>query len=907
MPGREGTMAQEKFMNRLELLFKEEQWGRFEPRDIGISKFKILDDLFNSAVSEGKIDEVYEACKVHIEEHVESITAIYLIGLTGYHRDRIQDSLQLKKLIDVFMSHQKWAVVELIADKILEFGENSFALRALAVSLERLGRNREAIPILENLLKIDRFDTEVAKKLSLAVVNEDQAKSIHYMKLAIEGFAKKKDYDEVVTLWNKLIPLSWSELNFFERIERTLTDAKQYDLAAGLIKSLWHKYRDEEMVDESIDLLKKILGYRPDDNQARRDLIKAYGQKYGNHSQYEQFLQLSKLNNYKVPVKYAIQDFEKNIVFDVGNYVFHNSWKLGKISDIDSEYIVIDFKDKAAHRMGIQMALQSLMPVSSDHLYVAEYEDQANVEKMFREDFLNFFEILIRSYNGEIKLADIKHELLGKYIDEKGWAKWWTRARTLIKKDPRYGVSEKSKDLIFLRDKPVTYEDDLLDKFSKTDSFAVRLGIAIEFVNNVNTDSESHVIDFFINYFSEQVKGASTTRLVLSYFILKDIKNNFKSGKIKLETTIHKVEEFIKNSSELNLLSTKITSYDYKKDLVNLIEETRDDWQLVLLELLFESPVRIHRYIINKLIRAHGYNTINTFIDRIIAGSKQYPEVFFWVAKNILTKTWDYEWIDYSRDTLVTTFFRLMSDLKRIETDGSRLKNMSIEILFDNESAVLGEMVKDSSELLIGKLYDLFLHIPFIEEAQADKFLALIKERYSSFSLEQTEKAEDFKVIEEKLIATKEGYEKKKAELERMKKVEMAALSKELARVAEVSADVRDNTDYNALLEKQSVLQLAISKLDEEMKDVTILDLETVGTDSVNIGNSVTVENRDTGEIREYVVIGPWDADFEKGILSYRSPIARAFLGKKLGEEFNMKIDDVDTTFIVKRIEKYHQ
>ena len=50
-------MAKEKIMEKLDSLFKEELWGRIEPKDIGISKFKILDDLFNSVVSDDIIQE----------------------------------------------------------------------------------------------------------------------------------------------------------------------------------------------------------------------------------------------------------------------------------------------------------------------------------------------------------------------------------------------------------------------------------------------------------------------------------------------------------------------------------------------------------------------------------------------------------------------------------------------------------------------------------------------------------------------------------------------------------------------------------------------------------------------------------------------------------------------------------
>ena len=896
-------MAQNKALTKLQSLFKEEQWGRIEPKDIGISKFKILDDLFNNSVSENSIDAIYDECLKHLDEHQDSITASYLIGLIGYHKNNIEDSRHLRRLTEIFLGCQKWAVAEMISEKILEYGENSFALRSLAVSLQHLGRSKEAIPVFESLLKIDRFDPDVAKKLSLALVNEDPNKSIYYMKLAIEGYIKNKEFEEVSTLWNKLVPLAWEDRPFFERLERMLVDAKQYELIALLMKILFQKYKDENKVDESIEVLKTILAYKSDDTSARKDLIKAYNLKYGTHSQFDQFLELSKLGDNKTQIKFAIQDFEKNIVFDKGNYVFHNSWKLGKISDIDSEFIMVDFKDKKGHKMSIQMALSSLVPVPLDHLYVKEYENFAGMKSMFDNDIMEFFQVLLKSYSGEIKLSDIKYEIVPEYLDEKSWTKWWSKTRTQIKKNAMFGVSDKNKDIIFMRDKPVTYEDGLLEKFSTTDSFSAKLGIAMEFVNNADVKDNNAVADFFINYFLDRVKEESSTRLVLSYFVLKDFNRIIKDKEIKLESIRQKVVSFVKNSNEIPLLSRKISSYDYKKDLVNLIQELREDWVQIYTELLFESPIRIHKYIFNKLLIAHAYNAINTFIDRIISSGKQHPEVLMWVVRNIFTKSWNHDWLDYSREDLTISFFRTMSDLKKLELEGTRIKNMALDIISENDYAFLRDVAAENNQLFLAKVYDLFIHILFVEDAQSEKFMSIIKSKYADFNTENVAKLEVS--LGEKLITTKSGYAKKQAELDHMKNVEMANLSKELAKVSEISVDMRDNVDYAALLEKQTVLQTAISKLDEDMKQVTIIDLENIPVDVVNIGNKVTVENLSTNEKIDYVIIGPWDADFERGILSYRSPIAKAVLGKKVNDGYSLKIDDVDVKFKIIGIDTY--
>ncbi len=900
-------MTNDKVLEKINSIFKEELWGRIEPRDIGISKFKILDDLFNSAVSNGIMNELFELSKEHIKSHHESISASYLVGLIGYHAGSIENEGYLRKLIDVFTEYHKWSVVEILAEKILEYEESSTALRALAASLERLGRSREAIPFWESLLKIDRFDAEVAKKLAFAIIDDDQEKSIYYMKLSIEGFLKLRKFDEVSSLWNKLVSVSWEDTAFFNRIERMLVEAKQIELAAGLLKVLLNKYKEDENHIRSIEILKKILEYKPEDIHSRKEIIKLYGIIYAEHSQLKQFIEFSKLDNFKYPVKFAIPDFEKNIVFDIGNYAYHNSWGLGNIIEMDSESIKLNFLNKPDHKMSLQMALQSLKPVNKEHLYVKQFEDNESLKKQLKEKPGQFFELIIKSYGGTISVDDVKRELVPAYIDAKNWAKWWSKARTIIKQNPLFGISEKKKDLIFMRDKPVTFAEELLENFTKATSFSVKLAAAMEFSTNIEKQEAENFASYFIDYFSEEIKGDSITRLILSYFILKDFSKFTDKSKIKLDPIKAKVIDYVKNSSDLPLLSMKISSYDYKKEFINLIAESREDWPEIVSQILFEVPVRIHKYIISSLIRAHSYNIINEFIDRIIAGSRQTPEIFMWVSKNLLTNTWSYDWLDYSKENLAVTFFRMMNELKKIELEGNKLKNTAVEILYDNEMAVLKSIVSDIGLPFLNKLFELLKNVSYIDESQSGKFFELIKKKYPDFQSIAIDQADEAEFSYEKLIVTKEGYEKKKADLERMLNVEMINISKELAAVSEASADIRENIEYSSLIEKQSILKTSISKLDTEMKKADILDLEKISVDSVSIGTKVVFEDIEKSEKLDFTILGPWDADFESRILSYRSPIAIALMGHKPGEEVSVFIDNEERKFKIISIKKYNE
>ena len=392
---------------------------------------------------------------------------------------------------------------------------------------------------------------------------------------------------------------------------------------------------------------------------------------------------------------------------------------------------------------------------------------------------------------------------------------------------------------------------------------------------------------------------------MLSYFILKSFSKFDADKKIKLDPVKNQVLEYMKSSNEIPIISMKITSYDYKKDFVNLIIETRTDWQMVLTELLFETPIRIHKYIVNNLIQAHAYKSVNSFIDRAISGAKASPEIFLWVAKNLLTRTWDYEWLDYPRERLILSYFRVMQELKKSEMKGNRLKNIAVEFLFDNDEAVLRDIVAATDEVLIGKLFDMARGISYLEKNSIDKMYSIIREKYTAFAAEaQNGSGEGDMFDEEKLIVSPQGFERMSQELNRMVNIEMAQLSAELAKLANINGDSRENVDYNSLMEKQNTLKMNITNLDSEIKRAQIIDPKAIADDVVGIGTKVMLAEP-SGEIAVYQILGPWDADFEKGILSYRSPVAKALIGKKAGDEVSLKAGDTDHRYTVRSIEKF--
>ncbi len=136
----------------------------------------------------------------------------------------------------------------------------------------------------------------------------------------------------------------------------------------------------------------------------------------------------------------------------------------------------------------------------------------------------------------------------------------------------------------------------------------------------------------------------------------------------------------------------------------------------------------------------------------------------------------------------------------------------------------------------------------------------------------------------EQVPITKEGYAALKKELERLKTIERPETIRSIE-IARAHGDLSENAEYHAAKERQSFLEGRIGELSYKIGNAKIIDPSSVPKDTVRFASKVLVENLDSEERVEYMIVGPDEADIKQGKISVSSPLGSALLGKKPGDE----------------------
>ena len=133
------------------------------------------------------------------------------------------------------------------------------------------------------------------------------------------------------------------------------------------------------------------------------------------------------------------------------------------------------------------------------------------------------------------------------------------------------------------------------------------------------------------------------------------------------------------------------------------------------------------------------------------------------------------------------------------------------------------------------------------------------------------------------IILTPEGLQKLEQELEYLKVTGRKDIAEKI-KIARGFGDLSENAEYDAAKDAQAAMEKRISEIEEMLKNVQVVDVNTVGTDVVSILSKVKVFDVDMEEEEEYTIVGTTEADPDKNKISDESPIGTALLGKKVGD-----------------------
>jgi transcription elongation factor GreA-like protein/transcription elongation GreA/GreB family factor len=587
----------------------------------------------------------------------------------------------------------------------------------------------------------------------------------------------------------------------------------------------------------------------------------------------------------------AVSSFELLNHMEKGNFVFHTGgWGVGEIIDVSllREQLSVEFEYVPGKKdLSFANAFKNLIPIPNDHFLALRFGKPDLLEQKAKENPVEVIRMLLRDL-GPKTAAEIKDELCELVIPEPEWVKWWQTARAKIKKDTMIEMPEDIRDTFVLRHAEVSHEEQLQKALESRPDPAALTQMVYAFLRDFPETLKN--AEFKANLQAKvqetlAAKDLTEAQIVQLDFFLEDLSNerNF--------TPSHQV---IQNTKSIEELVQAIDILSFKKRTLMAARKVRSDWKELFLNLLFtidQNPLR--DYLFSELLAPETERELKRKLEDLWVHPSRHPELFLWYFQKLMANP-ELPFSDKEgKCRFFEAFFVLLSHLEQAGAQKDLVKKMHT-ILTGSRYAVVREIMQGApletvSEflLLATKCHSLSDHdikiLHSLAEVVHPSLTALRKKQ---------EPVQESNVI----WTTEEGYKKVKDRIQKIATVETIENAKEIE-VARSHGDLRENAEFKSALEKRDRLQGELKLLSEQVNRARVLTTADVTTNAVSVGTIVECKNG-KGKTMTYTILGPWDADPDKAILSFQSKLAQAMKGLTVGSKFQFQGEEFTITAI---------
>jgi transcription elongation GreA/GreB family factor len=272
--------------------------------------------------------------------------------------------------------------------------------------------------------------------------------------------------------------------------------------------------------------------------------------------------------------------------------------------------------------------------------------------------------------------------------------------------------------------------------------------------------------------------------------------------------------------------------------------------------------------------------------------------VLLWIVKNRQSKKFAQLLNDLITPRLFSAIFFAI-DYEALQSAGARRIPLA-EILSDDPDLISDLLATADPETARDLANTLLLNQGF-EELTKKSLLARFIKIFPSI---QSLVAGEGETKNEQFLVSRESYERKRQEYDLIVTKKIPENSRAIAAARE-QGDLRENAGYKMAKQDQQLLMAQKSQLERDLGRVRITDFSDATADQVSVGSVVDLREGASGQIVRYTMLGLWDGDPANHVISYKTPLGLALLGKKIGEHVKVKTGGAEHDYVVAGISRH--
>jgi transcription elongation factor GreA-like protein/transcription elongation GreA/GreB family factor len=889
-------------------LLNEERISKHSLGDYQRRDFVRVEEIVDQAIESGDEGKLQEFCEGYINENPNSVYAFYAIGLIYLKKGSI-DTYYMPELIKRFNDEKKMSTVIFLVEKVLAYREEKYALKILEEYYKNENRKDELVEIRERIANVDHRDGYTPKYLAEYYEAEGNIqKAIYYYKLALERFINLKNSNSASAVFEKLVShYTYVDYRYLLNVSLRLLELMPHDKIAKLLHKVATHYKKKEIYNEALQILKFILSrLAPNDAGIRTDLKEVYEALYPGHTllnkHWNELMEFFKrrLSSYirisPDEVLAKLNEFEKLLKFDVGVYVYHRTFGVGKVVSVEEEWIVIDFVNKKGHRMSHNIAFSSLEVLKEDDIRVWKSYRRDELEKLIYDYSPKVIKMALIALGGEGTVKEIK-EVLSEIVPQDVVNNLWNAVRSKLGEENIIVSPTNKNKYIYVSEAGL--EDNIKVELNSLTSFEDKIRFVYNFLQQggvLTIEQSKPIVEFLKETFekSDNRIHVIVSGITLLVFYHKSSGEDITEFRKKLIDNISKLslDEVVKILEIMDL-------QELRKDFLVLLRSVIDNWDKFYVELILKiDQVRLNNYLFYELASFDRIEAIKELAKEVTKGLdqpigsrfKSYMK-YIWFAKLVFQKEYEdiFKSVGISKLEVIMSVIKILSSIQlsfeeRGEKGITKRIYLSAKDIFDKYEDIESLILNADKDVA----YSLFSSIEELELLDSKSIASLRGKLFYKYP--DLKSLEDSRGKRSPYLATKATIEKIKNEYNRL-------LNEELPKVSKLAS-----TGQPEYVEKEGELKSIIEQMANELSELKVINRESVSTEYVDVGTKVVLRSKTTGETIEYHILGDKEADPSKGIISYKSPLGLTLLDNPVGTTVKLNLKGTYEDFVIESI-----
>ena len=571
----------------------------------------------------------------------------------------------------------------------------------------------------------------------------------------------------------------------------------------------------------------------------------------------------------------------------------HRSWGFGRIRTVDTVFarFTIDFPNKPGHAMDLAFAAETLKPISKDHILARKASDLEGLQKMAILNHLDLIKVVLNSYGGKATLEQIQQVLVPDVVRD-DWKGWWDAAKREMKKDGHFQVPLKKTEPVVYQAKEVSLQDRLLGEFRAAKGLKARIAVTTELLRNAHdlNDKPAAATEMIaaLNADIATHQRTQPTVALEAVFARDDLREM--AGLPPADGEIAAASLW-QQDMKFGPLMEQFPAAKHRRALESFKVANPERWHEAVRGAFNGVSARLCREFANLLIQEGRLNELKETLQRLVSQHNASSELLLWLGK---------ERSDAYADILGPEVFRAMLTAMERDQFNEKRSNRLREFILDDQE-LLVELTASADLEVIKDLTRALQLSPVFDDMDKRSLLArLVKSHPAVQALVSGEQTKQ----EAALVVSWESLERRREEYQELVRVKIPANSKEIA-IARGYGDLSENHEYKAAKEMQKLLMRRKDELETQLVRARGTDFANARTDVASIGTVVRATDLETNEPENFTILGAWDSEPDKGIVSYLSPIAQSLLNRKLGDEVEFDVHGARHRHRIERIEAY--